>query len=45
MLEGLLILAQVMREFRVHVEGGTLGFRAEGTLHPDRAVSMQLERR
>ena len=45
MLEGQLILAQVMREFRVHVDGGTLGFRAEGTLHPDRPVSMRLERR
>ena len=45
MLEGQLILAQVMREFRVHVDGGTLGFKAEGTLHPDRPVRMRLKRR
>ena len=45
MLEGQLILAQVMRRFRVHVDGGTLGFKAEGTLHPDRPVRMRLERR
>ena len=45
MLEGQLILAQVMREFRVNVDSKTLGFKAEGTLHPDRPVSMLLERR
>jgi cytochrome P450 len=45
MLEGQLILAQVMREFRVNVDGKTLGFKAEGTLHPDRPVSTRLERR
>jgi cytochrome P450 len=45
MLEGQLILAQVMREFRINVDSGTLGFKAEGTLHPDRPVSMRLERR
>jgi cytochrome P450 len=45
MLEGELILAQVMREFRVNVDSKTLGFKAEGTLHPDRPVSMRLERR
>ncbi|MGB5426391.1 MAG: cytochrome P450 [Gammaproteobacteria bacterium] len=45
MLEGQLILAQVMRECRVHLDGGTPGFRAEGRLHPDRPVSMRLERR
>ena len=45
MIEGQLILAQVMREFRINVDSGTLGFKAEGTLHPDRPVSMRLERR
>jgi len=45
MLEGQLILAQVMREFRVHVDNETLGFKAEGTLHPDRSVKVRLERR
>jgi hypothetical protein len=45
MLEGQLILAQVMREFRVHVDNETLGFKAEGTLHPDRPVKARLERR
>ena len=45
MLEGQLILAQVMREFRVNVDDGTLGFKAEGTLHPDRPVITRLERR
>ena len=45
MLEGQLILAQVMREFRVTVEGDSIGYKAEGTLHPDRAVSARLERR
>ena len=45
MFEGQLVLAQVMREFRIHVDGGTLGIKAEGTLHPDRPVSMRLERR
>ena len=45
MLEGQLILAQLMREFRVHVDNETLGFKAEGTLHPDRPVKVRLERR
>jgi len=45
MLEGQLILAQVMREFRVNVNSRTLGFKAEGTLHPDRPVITRLERR
>lgn len=45
MLEGQLILAQVMREFRVNVEGDRIGFKAEGTLHPNRAVNARLERR
>ena len=45
MLEGQLILAQVMREFRVNVDSGPLGVKAEGTLHPDRVVNMRLERR
>ncbi len=45
MLEGQLILAQVMRECRVHLDDGTLGFKAEGTLDPDRPVSMRQERR
>jgi len=45
MLEGQLILARVMREFRINVDSGTLGFKAEGTLHPGRPVSMRLERR
>ena len=45
MLEGQLILAQVMREFRIDVDSGTLGFRAEGTLHPDRPVRMRLLQR
>ena len=45
LLEGQLILAQVMREFRVNVDSLTLGFKAEGTLHPDRPVCIRLERR
>jgi len=45
MLEGKVILAQVMREFRVQVDSGVLGYKAEGTLHPDRPVSMRLVRR
>jgi len=45
MLEGQLILAQVMREFRVHVDNETLGFKSEGTLHPDQPVKVRLERR
>ena len=45
MLEGQLILAQMMREFRVNVDSRTPGFKAAGTLHPDRPVSMRLERR
>jgi cytochrome P450 len=45
MLEGQLILAQVMREFRVSVDSGTLGFKAEGTLHPDRPVYIRLVKR
>lgn len=45
MLEGQVILAQVMREFRVNVVNNTLGFKAEGTLKPDRPVIMRLERR
>jgi len=45
MLEGQLILAQVILEFRVKVDSRTLGFKAECTLHPDRLVSMRLERR
>jgi cytochrome P450 len=45
MLEAQLILAQVMREFRVNVDSKTLGFKAEGTLHPDRIVRMRLKRR
>jgi cytochrome P450 len=45
MLEGQLILAQLMREFRVQVDNETLGFKAEGTLHPDRPVTVRLVRR
>jgi cytochrome P450 len=45
MIEGQLILTQVMREFRVNVNNEMLGFKAEGTLHPDQPVSMRLERR
>ena len=45
MLEGQLILARVISEFLINVDSGTLGFKAEGTLHPGRPVSMRLERR
>jgi len=45
MLEGQLVLSQLMREFRVRVEGGPLGVKAEGTLHPRHRVVATLERR
>ncbi len=39
------VLAMVMREFRVRLMAEQLGFRAEGTLHPDRPVMVRLESR
>lgn len=45
MLEGQLILAMVMREYHIDVQGGELDFIAEGTLHPKRRVMARLLRR
>lgn len=43
--EAQLVLAMVMREFRVRLMVEQLEFRAEGTLHPDRPVMVRLESR
>jgi hypothetical protein len=45
MIEGQLILAKVMREFRVNVDSGPIDYKAEGTLHPDRPIRIRLARR
>jgi cytochrome P450 len=43
--EAQLVLAMVMRAFRVRLETTELGFKAEGTLHPDRPLMARLEPR
>ena len=45
MYEAQLVLAMVMRAFRVRLETREAGFKAEGTLHPDRPVMARLEPR
>ena len=43
--EAQLVLALVMREFRVNVINGNVGIRAEGTLQPDQPILASLEPR
>ena len=43
--EAQLVLAMVMRAFRVRLETTELGFKAEGTLHPDRPLMARVEPR
>ena len=43
--EAQLVLAMVMRAFRVRMETRKVGFKAEGTLHPDRPLMARLEPR